>query len=103
MDTNSTGFESNFLAGFVRGTYGDVNVASYPTIEMYTTISYPSPSWDATPADAGNSATVAQWILMPMKWGPDSGVAIPFNRFFNGRVHEVTTGWVSPNGDFRLQ
>src|SRR5215471_12464474 len=46
MDTNSTGFEVNFIAGFVRDFYGSINVAAYPTIEMYTSISYPPPSWD---------------------------------------------------------
>ncbi len=103
MDTNSTGFESNFLAGFVRDSHGDVNVASYRTIEMYTTISYPPPSWDATPAEAGDSAAVEQWILMPMTWAPNAEAAIPFNRYFNGSVHEVTTGWINPDGGFKLQ
>ena len=43
MDTNSTGFEQGFLAGFVRDAYGNINVASYPAVEMYTSISYPLP------------------------------------------------------------
>lgn len=103
MDTNSTGFESNFIAGFVRGLYGDVNIAAYPKIDMYTTISYPSPSWDASPVEAGNSAGVENWILWPMEWRPDAGGGIPLNRYFNGRVHEVTTGWVSPGGGFQLE
>ncbi len=103
MDTNATGFESNFIAGFVRGLYGDINIAAYPKIDMYTTISYPPPSWDASPADAGNSAVVANWILWPMEWQPDVGAGLPLNRYFNGRVHEVTTGWVSPGGGFQLQ
>ena len=76
MDTNSTGFESNFIAGFVRGLYGDVNIAAYPKIDMYTTISYPSPSWDASPVEAGNSAGVENWILWPMEWRPDAGGGI---------------------------
>ncbi|HEV2396670.1 MAG TPA: hypothetical protein VGS27_07000 [Candidatus Sulfotelmatobacter sp.] len=101
MDTNSTGFESNFIAGFVRDFYGDINLPSYPKIEMYTTVSYPPPSWDATPAEAANSAMVEQWILWPMEWQPDSNVTVPLNRYFNGRVHEVTTGWVSSG--FQLQ
>jgi len=103
MDTNSTGFEANFIAGFVRDSYGSINVASYPTIEMYTTISYPPPSWDATPAEAAESARVEQWILLPMQWVPDAGPTVSLNRYFNGRVHEVTTGWISPNGDFIKQ
>jgi hypothetical protein len=103
IDTSATGFESNFIAGFVRDSYGTVNVASYPTIQMYTSVSYPQPSWDATPAEAGNSATLANWILMPMQWAPNVNATIPFNLYFNGSVHEVTTGWISPVGRFQLQ
>ena len=32
LDTNNTSYESNFIAGFVRDLYGNVNVAGYPTI-----------------------------------------------------------------------
>ncbi len=103
MDTNTTGFELNFLAGFVRDPYGNINVASYPTIQMYTTISYPAPNWNATPADAGNSAAIENWILMPMQWAPDASPVLPFNRYFNGTAHEATTGWISPSGQFQLQ
>ena len=103
MDTNATGFESNFIAAFVRDSYGNVNVAPYPTIQMYTSISYPPPNWAASPAEAGITAAVQNWILMPMQWVPDVNAAIPFNRYFNGTVHEVTTGWISPGGRFQLQ
>ncbi len=103
VDTNSTGFESNFIAGFVRDRYGDLDLASHPTIQMYTSTSYPQPGWDATAAQAGNSATIATWILMPMEWAPDGGATVPFNRYFNGSSHEVTTGWLSPVGGFQLQ
>ncbi len=102
-DTNMTGFESNFIAGFVRDPYGTINVASYPTIQMYTSLSYPQPDWEATPAEAANSAGIATWILMPTQWVPEDGAAIPFNRYFNKDVHEVTTGWISPIGGFHLQ
>ena len=40
---------------------------------------------------------------MPMEWVPDLGAPSPLNRYFNGNVHEVTTGWVSPDGSFQLQ
>jgi len=103
LDTNATGFESNFLAGFVRDSFGNINVASYPTIQMYTSISYPPPSWQASPAEAGNSAAIGAWILMPMEWAPNVSPAIPFNRYFNGIVHEVTTGWFDPTAGFQLQ
>ena len=103
IDTNTTGFESNFIAGFVRDLYGNINVSSYPTIQMYTSVSYPAPDWEATPAEAGTSASPEAWILVPMNWVPDVNAAIPFNQYFNGKVHQVTTGWISPNGGFRLQ
>jgi hypothetical protein len=103
MDTNSNGFEANFIAGFVRDSYGNLNVASYPTIQMYTSVSYPPPDWRATAAQAGISASVENWILMPMEWAPDASAAISFNRYFNGIVHEVTTGWMSADGGFQLQ
>jgi hypothetical protein len=38
-----------------------------------------------------------------MNWAPDVSAAIPFNRYFNGSVHEVTTGWVSPDAGFQSQ
>ena len=103
MDTNSTGFEQGFLAGLVRDLYGNINVGSYPKVEMYTSISYPPPSWEAGPAEAAMSATSSSWILMPMEWTPDASATLPFNRYFNGSVHEVTTGWVGPNSGFRLE
>lgn len=103
MDTNSTGYESNFLAGFVRDPYGALNLATDPAIEMYTTISYPATSWDATPAEAGNSAAQVQWILLPMKWAPNAPATTLLNRYFNGSVHEVTTGWISSDAGFELQ
>ena len=103
MDTNATGYESNFIAGFVRDSYGNLDVASYPTIQMYTSISYPQPSWEATPSEAGYSANLATWILMPMEFAPDVSPAIPFNQYFNGSVHEATTGWISPPGEFHVE
>jgi hypothetical protein len=103
MDTNATGFESNFIAGFVRDFYGNLNVASYPTIQMYASTSYPQPNWQATPAEAGSSAANGNWILMPMEWVPVPAAKISFNRYFNGSVHEVTGGWIDPNAGFQLE
>jgi hypothetical protein len=103
VDTNTTGFESNFLAGLVHDFYGNIDLTSDPNIKMYASISYPPPNWEATPADAGTSATIQSWILVPMEWAPDSNASIPFYRYFNGGVHEVTSGWVSPDGGFQLQ
>ena len=103
VDTNATGFESNFIAGFVRDSYGNLNLASYPTIQMYTSVSYPQPSWQATPLEAAESAAPGSWILMPMEWAPSVDPEVAINRYFNGSTYEVTTGWISPNAGFELQ
>lgn len=103
IDTNTTGYESNFIAALVHDFYGNIDLTSYPNIVMYTSVSYPPPNWDATPAEAGASATIQTWILMPMEWAPQSSGAIPLYRYFNGSVHEVTTGWLDPNGGFQVQ
>jgi hypothetical protein len=103
IDTNSTGFESNFIPGMVRDFYGNIDLSSDPNIEMYVSTSYPQTKWDATPAEAGASAAVQTWILMPFTWSPVASESIPLNRYFNGSVHEVTTGWVSPDASFQMQ
>lgn len=103
IDTNATGFEANFIAGFVRDQYGNMDLASSGTVEIYASISYPAPMWEDSPAQAGLSADVSHWILMPMDWAPTVGGKAALNRYFNGGVHEVTTGWISPSGGFQLQ
>jgi hypothetical protein len=102
-DTNSNGFESNFISGFVRDKWGNLNVKAYPTIQMYTSVSYPAPAWDATPAEAATSGRFDTWILMPMSWAPNTTTVLALNRYFNRKVYEVTTGWVSPEARFTLQ
>jgi hypothetical protein len=100
IDTNLTGYESNFIAGFVRDSYGNINVGSYPTIQMYVTVSDPQPSWNASPAAAADSAMPSNWDITVEEWIPNSPL-LPFYRYFNGSVHEVTTGWVDPSGGFK--
>jgi hypothetical protein len=102
-DTNATGYESNFIAGFVHDPYGNVNLAAYPEVDFYTSVSYPAPSWNATPADAGTSARIGTWILLPMKWNPATDFLLPLTDYFNGAQHEVTSGWISPSGGFHEQ
>jgi hypothetical protein len=103
MDTNATGFEANFIAGFVRDAYGNLDLASHNNIRMYTSISYPPPKWEASPREAGESADIANWILFPMEWTTSTEATVPLHRYFNGTVHEVTTGWISPDSDFQLE
>jgi hypothetical protein len=99
FDSNRTGYESNFIAGFVRDLYGSVNVGSYPAIEMYVSVSNPPPGWDRSPADAAKSGRPDQWDVAPVSWTPGHPL-MPFQQYFNGKVHEATTGWVNTSAGF---
>jgi hypothetical protein len=101
FDTNMTGFESNFIAGFVRDQYGNVNVGLYPTIEMYVSVSNPAPEWNAAPVVAASQASSQSWDIGPVQWVPGSPL-MSLNRYNNGTSHLVTTGWV-PSGGFKLE
>ena len=102
IDTNTTGFEANFLGGLVRDLYGTVNVASYPTIKMYVSVSNPQPGWRSSPKDAGKSADPSTWDIAPVDWVPDQPL-LALARYSNGDSYVVTTGWVSPSGRFQKQ
>jgi len=103
MDTNATGFESNFIAAFVHDPNGNIKLAPRGKIEIYASISYPAPRWESTPMQAAESTDIAKWILFPMEWVLSSESKVPLNRYFNGTVHEVTTGWISPDGGFQRE
>jgi hypothetical protein len=100
VDTNLTGYESNFLPGFVRDMYGNLIPGS--AIQMLTSISNPPPPWSASPAAAGISGSIANWKISSFAWTTDQPLTT-LNRYFNQTVHQVTTGWVDPNGGFSLQ
>lgn len=102
IDTNLTGSEVNFIPGLLRDMYGDVNIGPYPTIRIYTSISNPQPAWNASPSAAGLSADPKNWDISSAEWVPNSPL-LAFNRYRNGSVHETTTGWIDPNGGFRLE
>jgi hypothetical protein len=102
VDTNSTGYECNFIAGLLRDEYGDVNIGAYPTIQMYPSISNQFVNWDATPEQASASCRVENWDIGSAMWSTRDG-PLALNVYFNNKVHEVTTGWIDPNGGFILQ
>lgn len=102
FDTNLTGNELNFIAGLLRDPYGDVNVGPYPAIEIFPSISVPPPSWNTSPEAAAKTASTEHWDIGKVEWVPGSPL-MPLNRYFNRKIHEVTTGWVDPNGGFTLE
>lgn len=102
FDTNATGFESNFISGFLRDPFGTVNVGPYPTIELLTSISNPMPAWNATPAQRSASAIATYWDVGVDRWTPGQPL-LPLDVYLNASVHETTTGWIDPAGGFTLQ
>jgi hypothetical protein len=101
FDTNLSGNELTFLAGLLRDQYGNVNVGPYPAIQIFPSISNPPPIWNTSPAEVTNSAAPQYWDIGKVEWFPDSPL-MALNRFANKMVHEVTTGWVDPNGGFTM-
>ncbi len=102
VDTCLTGYESNFIPAFVRDPFGNLNVGSYPTIEMYTSISNPPTPWDASATYAGLSGGIAKWDIGTASWVPNHPLKT-LNRYYNQTAHVVTTGWIDPYGGFSLQ
>ena len=100
VDTNSTGYQENFLPALVRDQYG--NLIAGQAIQMYTSISNPPPPWDASPKVAALSGDSAHWDIGQASW-TSGQPALAFNRYFNQTTHEVTTGWIDPQGGFTLQ
>lgn len=100
IDTSLTGYESNFIPGFGRDMYG--NLLPGPAIPIFMSSSDPAPAWNASPAVAGISADIGNWKISPFAWSPNQPLT-PLKRYFNQTTHEVTTGWVDPNGGFSLQ
>ncbi len=101
-DTNSTGFESNFIPGFLRDDYGNLNIGSYPTIQMYIAVSNPRPRWNDSPALAAKSARVSSWDIASLVWIPGKPM-LALNRYKNKTTHQVTTGWIDPKGNFEQE
>ncbi len=100
VDTNLTGYESNFIPGFLRDKYG--NLVSPQGIQMLMSISVPAPPWNASPVEAGSSGNIGTWKIAPFTWTPGKP-SLAFQRYFNQTSHEVTTGWVDPHGNFSMQ
>jgi hypothetical protein len=102
VDTNLTGYESNFIGGFVRDPFGTLNVASYPAIQMYVSVSDPQSGWDDSPKTAADSAKYSTWDIAPAEWVPGKAMKA-LNRYFNNDSYVVTTGWANASDGFQRQ
>jgi hypothetical protein len=101
IDTNSTGYESNFLPSLAKDGFGNIVAAAKGNFQIYPSISDPAPSWDASPEDAGKSGNLYKWVIGSMQWDPNQQV-LPLTRYRNSTAYNVTTGWVAPDADFKV-
>jgi len=102
VDSNLTGNESNFLPGFLRDNYGNVNIGSYPSIQIYTSMSNPQPAWNASPSSAGSSGSPSNWDIGMVVWVPNNPM-VAFYQYFNSTAHKATTGWTDSEGNFQVE
>jgi hypothetical protein len=101
VDTNLTGYESNFLPSLLHDAYGNINIGSYPTLELFVSTALPQPAWNASPRVAGEAADVPRWAIAVNSYKPDQNT-LTLNRYQNDQTYEVTSGWIDPEGKFLL-
>ena len=101
VDTNLTGYETNFLPSLLHDRYGNINIGSYPTLQLFVSTAIPRPAWDASPVSAGNAAVLWQWAIAVNNYNPDE-TTLALHRYLNGTTYQVTSGWTDPSAHFVL-
>lgn len=99
IDTNSTGYEANFLPSLLHDGNGNINVGSYPVLPIFLSTSLPRPKWNASATDAADSADIFKWAIVANSYDPGQTI-VPLRRFKNSDTTLDTTGWVDPQGGF---
>ncbi len=94
IDTNLTGYESNFLPSLLHDMYGNINIGSYPKLDLFVSTALPQPAWDASPASAGNDDEIHNWAIAPNTYDP-AEKTLALKRYLNSQTYETTTGWVN--------
>jgi hypothetical protein len=103
FDTNLTGYESLFIAGILRDPYGNLFAASPFKVQLYPSFSNQKVAWNESPGDAASSADPSQWDVGAVDWLANENSQLPLNRYKNDTNHLVTTGFVDPGGNFKLE
>ena len=102
FDSNATGSESNFLAGFRRDLWGNLNIGPSRTIELYTSFSNPASAWDSSPGKDYQSSEPDTWDIGRVDWTPGNE-KLPLVLYSNKSTQLATTGWIDPHGGFNTQ
>lgn len=94
LDTNLTGYESNFLAGLSLNPDGTLAPTGQGGVELYLSTSVPRPAANATPLTREQSQNFNHWDITWSAWAPGAPLRA-FTRYYSSAlgVHEVTTGW----------
>jgi hypothetical protein len=101
VDTNLTGYESNFLPSLLHDMYGNIHFGSSSTLELFVSTALPQPAWDASPESAGKAAYISQWAIAVNSYDPNQNT-LTLNRYRNDKTYEVTSGWIDASAKFLL-
>jgi hypothetical protein len=95
FDTNSTGYESIFLAALLKDRFGNLNVGAFPVIQIYPSFSNPGTHWNDTPDELGLASNEIHWDIGSVTWSP-AEVRLALKRYSNGDSYNSTTGYLDP-------
>jgi hypothetical protein len=93
IDTNLTGYESNFLPSLLHDMYGNINIGSYPKLALFVSTSLPQPDWNASPTAAADTAEIHKWAIAANSYDP-AEKTLALKRYVNSDTYETTTGWI---------
>ena len=102
FDTNATGSEANFIAGFRRDPWGNLVLGPNGTVELYLSFSNPATPWDASPRKAYDSSVPDDWDIGRADWTPGHAL-LSLSVYSSKSTQLATTGWVDPQGSFAVQ
>jgi hypothetical protein len=93
IDTNLTGYESNFLPSLLHDMNGNINIGTYPKLALFISTSLPQPDWNASPTAAADTADVHNWAIAANTYDP-AEKTLELRRYVNSQTYETTTGWI---------
>jgi hypothetical protein len=94
VDTNLTGYESQFLPGLLRDGNGNVYRDASGNMQIFPSFSNVRVAWNTRPASAAAEAGLASWDIGQIAWSPKDATPYTLNRYLSGGSHLVTTGWI---------
>lgn len=101
VDTNLTGYESNFLPSLLHDMYGNIHIGPRSTLQLFVSTALPQPAWNASPESAGKAGDIFQWAIAVNSYDPNQST-LTLKRYRNDKTYEVTTGWTDVSAKFLL-